>query len=154
MSALTIFNRRSPTTFRRDNSLFPEFDNLVNSIFDTPFIGFPAISGQRSAFRIDVSETEKGYEIAAELPGVAKNEITIDLNDEGVLTIAVRKDESKDESSGNYVHRERVTVSSARSIRLPMANKKGVKAKLDAGVLTVTVEKKAAEEKSVGIEIE
>jgi len=154
MSALTPFGRLNATLSRRDNSLFPEFDSLVNSIFDTPFIGFPALTQQRTGFRVDISETDSAYDISAELPGVSKEEINLDLNDDGILMISVKKDENKEDTNGNYVHRERVTYSSARSIRLPQADKKNVKAKLDAGVLTLSIAKKAAEEKVLKIEIE
>jgi HSP20 family protein len=126
------------------------FHNMLDDFFS---LNWPS---QRSlmndTFKVDVEETEQNYEITAELPGVAKEEIGLDLN-EGRLTISVKREENFDEEKRNYIHRERRMSSMSRSVYLSDANPEDISAKLDNGVLTVTVPKQEKTRRSRKIEI-
>ncbi|MDR1705982.1 MAG: Hsp20/alpha crystallin family protein, partial [Clostridiales bacterium] len=103
--------------------------------------------------KLDVRETDKQYIIEAELPGVSKEELVLDLNGE-LLTIAVNKRESVNDENGNYIHRERRSGSMSRSLRLVNCKRDGIKARLDGGILVVAVDKGERADISRRIEIE
>jgi HSP20 family protein len=95
-------------------------------------------------FPIDLVETAEGYELAAEVPGVSKEDIQISLQG-NVLTISVTK-RACEESEGESVHvRERVFGEFARSVSLPVGiDADNVTATWDNGVLTVRIPKVAS----------
>lgn len=115
-----------------------ELYNMLDDFFSSP-------SGREDAlkFKVDVTENEKGYKVEADLPGVKKDDLDIEMQDEK-LTIGVNYDEEKDESdeSKNYIHRERRHVSMQRTAYLKDADADGIEAKLEDGVLTIEVPKK------------
>jgi len=142
MAGLVPFNRRNSLA----NSGFEDFYYLMDDFF-TPR------SLERSTFKIDVQDEEKQYVIEAELPGVKKEELGLDL-DEGRLTISVNHEESVEDKQKNFLHRERRATSMSRAIYLADADIDGIKAKLDNGVLTVTVQKQDKSVASRKIDIE
>lgn len=126
-------------------------DNLFDVFFDD-FFDFSAPRKQAS-FKLDVKEDEKNFYIEADMPGIEKNDIKIKY-EKDYLLIGVEKKEEKEEETKNYLHRERSYSSMSRSVYLPNLDATKVKAKLENGVLNVTVEKKAVEKKDHFIEIE
>ena len=58
------------------------------------------------AFSVDIKDAGDSYEITAELPGVPKENITLDFND-GYLTIGVKQEAYQEEDGRNYLRRER-----------------------------------------------
>ena len=74
--------------------------------------------------------------------------------DEGKLQISVNKEENVEEKDKNYLHRERRCTSMHRSIHLAEASNEGIKAKLDNGVLSVTVPKKEKADTSTKVQVE
>jgi HSP20 family protein len=107
----------------------------------------------KDTFKIDVEETSEEFRIQAELPGVRKEEVGLELND-GKLTISVKKEENVEEEKKNYIHKERRSSSMVRNIYLGDAKAEGIKAKLEDGILTITVEKERKVNKAVPIEIQ
>jgi len=61
-----------------------------------------------------VQQNDNEYLIEAELPGVNKDEIGVDLND-GRLNISVKREENINEEKKNYIHRESRFASMSRS---------------------------------------
>ena len=129
---------------------FDDFYNMMEDFFNDPWFG-----GWRSreGFKLDIQRTDKEYLVEAELPGVRKDEISLDLR-EGTLTISVNREENKNEENRNYIHRERRVSSMSRSVYLCDVDPYCVTAKLENGVLKVTVPSKASAEKSRRIEIQ
>ncbi|NLU10728.1 MAG: Hsp20 family protein [Tepidanaerobacter acetatoxydans] len=148
MAGLVPFNRRTPDLL---SSTFDDFYNMLDDFFtdNWPF----RRSLAADTFKIDVLEDDKNYYIAAELPGVKKEEINVTI-DEGRLQISVNREENVEEEGKNYIHRERRHTSMQRNIFLADASDEGVVAKLENGVLNITVPKKEKPDKSVPIEIE
>jgi HSP20 family protein len=99
-------------------------------------------------------ENEREYCIEAELPGVTKEEINLQLKDDGRLTIAAEREENIQEDKKNYVHRERRYSSMQRTIYLRDAKTEGVKAKLQDGVLKIIVPKQETHNDTFHIEID
>ncbi|MBT9140979.1 MAG: 18 kDa heat shock protein [Dehalococcoidia bacterium] len=104
-------------------------------------------------FKIDVQENEKEYIVEAELPGIKKKDIDVSLND-GRLNIMVTKKEETDKKDKNYIHRERRLISMSRNVFLRDSDAKGIQAKLEEGLLIITVPKTEKIDNSVRIAIE
>jgi HSP20 family protein len=148
MAGLVPFNKR------RADILSTGFDDLTNMLDDFFAEGWPfKRSLAADTFKIDVQDNKTEYFIEAELPGTQKNDINISLND-GRLNIAVNKTETVEENDKNYIHRERRFSSMSRSILLADADAAGIKAKLDNGVLSITVPKKVKADNSIVIDID
>jgi len=90
----------------------------------------------------NVSETDKHLVVSAEIPGVDKNDVAVEVKD-GVLTVHGEKKEEKRSESEKFHRVERKFGSFSRSFRLPEgANpEKHVTAKFENGILEVLVEK-------------
>jgi HSP20 family protein len=91
--------------------------------------------------RVDVRESEKEFVIHAELPGLAKDQVNVEL-DKGVLTISgERKFEKKDEKE--QFHRiERSYGKFQRSFAVPEGlDPNNIQATFNDGVLEVTMPK-------------
>ena len=147
MTALIPFNRRLSAL----TTGFEDFYNMLDDFFaDGPGL---RKNLDRGTFKIDVEDTPDAFKIQAELPGVKKDEIGLEFND-GVLTISVNKEESVEEEKKNYLHRERRLTSMSRKIHLTEAGADGIKAKLEDGVLRVTLIKERKTNKAIPIEIE
>ena len=92
---------------------------------------------------VNVAETDKEFEITAELPGISDKDVDVTLA-KGVLTVKGEKREEKEDKDKNYYLAERSYGSFQRSFRLPEnADQKKIAAAVDKGVLTVTIPKKA-----------
>ena len=145
MAGLVPFNRKSAL-----NTGFSDFHDMLDDFFN---IGWPAQRNlMNDTFKMDVEETEKDYLITAELPGIAKEEIGLDLS-EGRLAISVRREESKNEEKRNFIHKERRVASMSRSVYLSDADPESITAKLENGVLCVTVPKQEKSRKARKIDI-
>ncbi len=96
---------------------------------------------------VDVAESEKGYEIKAELPGMDEKDIEVKVTD-GSLTIKGEKQEEKEEKEKDYYLQERRYGSFERSFELPESiDPDKIEASFKKGVLTVTLPKKAEAQK-------
>jgi len=87
------------------------------------------------------------------MPGISKDEI--DLNIDGdTLCISVNRTEETKNGGKNFIHRERRASSMSRRVRLSEAKLDDIKAKLEDGVLTVTIPKYVKADSSRKIDIE
>ena len=95
--------------------------------------------------RIDVRETENGYEISAEMPGVSKDDINVTLED-GVLTLEAEVHrEEKEEKEGRVIRQERRYGKYMRSFNLGQdVNEEEIDANFKDGVLTLKAPKREA----------
>ena len=97
-----------------------------------------------SAFRTDVLDTGDAFKLEFELPGFKKEDIKIDIEND-CLTISAERSYDKKDEKENYIKRERVYGSFARSFDVSGVNVDGIEAAYTDGVLNVTLPKKAAE---------
>lgn len=147
MSGLIPFNRNR-SMLRATG--FEDFYNMLDDFFSDMRPSRSLVSGN---FKVDVRENENEYILDAELPGVNKDEIKLDLND-GRFTISVQREENIDEKKENYLHRERRIGSMQRSIYLADIKNEGIVAKFENGILAVTIPKKSLPEKTQQIPIQ
>lgn len=126
---------------------------LRDSLFDNIF--FPYEHKENNMMKTDVKENENDYELQVEVPGVSKENISIDYEN-GYVTIAAKTNKSKDEKDkeGNYIRRERYSGSYSRSYYVGEVDRESIKAKLDNGILSIIVPKAKAEEQKKAIAIE
>lgn len=127
---------------------YDEFTDLMGQFFDRNLPLSKAFSG----IKVDVQETDKEYTVEADLPGIAKEEIRLDLVD-NYLLIDVEQKQETDQENKNYVRKERSYMSSRRSVYLPNPKKEGIDAKLENGVLVIHIPKETEPQKNSGIEI-
>jgi HSP20 family protein len=104
--------------------------------------------GWMAAPAVDVTETDKAYEIAAELPGMDEKNIEVKFAD-GVLTIKGEKQDEKEEKEKDYYLRERSFGSFQRTFQVPEGvDTDKIEASFKKGLLTITLPKTAEAEKA------
>jgi HSP20 family protein len=140
---------------------FYDAQSEINRLFDEMFGGMVRrSSGQQRAQAsewapaVDVLQREGDLVVRAELPGAKLEDVDITVHD-GVLTIAGKREEEREEERGGYLVRERRSGSFRRSMQMPEGvNEEGIRARFQDGVLEVTLEgaAQAREPKRVRIE--
>ncbi|TBE41349.1 Hsp20/alpha crystallin family protein (plasmid) [Rhizobium leguminosarum] len=134
------------------DSLRSEIDRVFSdfgspSIFDRAFSRMPA-AFSRGMLAVDLVESDKAFELSAELPGVDAKDLDVTLAD-GVLTIKGEKNEAKEEKENDYYLSERRYGSFHRSLELPRGvDSEKIEAKFSNGVLKVTLPKTPERQKN------
>ncbi|WP_440952886.1 Hsp20/alpha crystallin family protein [Methanococcoides sp. FTZ1] len=96
---------------------------------------------------MDIREEGDNVVVTADLPGVDKKDININVKD-NIIEISAECKKETEAEEGGYTQRERTYSRFSRSAVLPAnVTDEGAKAKLEDGVLTVTLPKSKAEEK-------
>ena len=118
--------------------------NSINPIFDSLFFNNKDYDAR--LMRTDIIEHDDDYVLNIELPDVDKKDIKVSLAD-SKLTVSVTKEENNDEK-GSYLLKERRYGSYSRSYYVGEDVKfKNISAKLNNGILTLTIQKTKEEEK-------
>ena len=114
-------------------------NRLFNNLFDTPTGS--AVASRRWIPAMDLVETPDAYVLRADLPGLAPEDVAIELENR-VLTISgERKAEQRGEDAG-WMRVERSFGAFRRTLTLPAGvDPEAINAAFDNGVLTVTVPK-------------
>jgi HSP20 family protein len=135
---------------------FAGFGNLRSVVDDLFEDGRSRTRRQASAARwypsVDVLESKDAYLIRAELPGMKKEEINVEVKD-GTLALSGERKSEQPAEGVEYRHMERVAAKFWRSFTLPETVKQdGIEATYKDGILEVRVPK-AEEAKPRQIEI-
>ncbi len=103
---------------------------------------------------VDIHETDDGYVVKADLPGMKKEDIQIDLKD-STLQIKGEKKFEEEASRDNYIRTERAYGTFVRSFSLPHNIDAGkIKASYKDGVLELALPKKEeAKPKQIKVEV-
>jgi len=127
--------------------------NLFDDWMDFPFRGFePSVERKLygghadHVMKTDLKETENGYELAVDLPGFKKDQISLQLEN-GYLTVSASKslEEEQKDKAGKIVHQERYAGSMQRSFYIGESlTEEDVKAKFEDGVLKLDFPKAEA----------
>jgi HSP20 family protein len=103
---------------------------------------------------IDIKEEENKLLITTDLPGINKEDIEINLK-EDMLEISAKTGKEKETEEEGYIRKEREHTHFYRAVRLPSSVKEeGSTAKIENGVLTITLPKMKLEEPAKKIQIE
>jgi HSP20 family protein len=142
----------------RDASLFSDFDNFFDR--DLPHLLDESNSDIMKSFRnfnslsnrvpIDIRDTGKTYQIIADIPGVAKQDAKVDIDDDRMLTITAERrsfKKSNEKEDDSFIRIERTQGVLKRTIKLPDdADNEKISASFENGVLTIEVHKKLSYE--------
>lgn len=102
---------------------------------------------------IDVTESDKSYEITAELPGMDEKNIEVNVISGGVTIKGEKKDEKEQKAKDRYVS-ERRYGSFERYLRLPDGVDAGkIEASFKNGILTVALPKTSEAQQPKNIEV-
>ena len=127
--------------FKGRNNLRKRGDDFFNSFIETFFDNdFMPMNIVGSSFKVDLVETQDSYKIEADLPGIQKEAINIDYND-NYLTISAKRDDTIEDKSENYVRRERHYGEFRRSFYVDNIDESRINAVFKDGVLKVTLPK-------------
>jgi len=126
------------------------YGGLLDDVFGDLAKGFwlkpiPMPGDGELKMRVDVREDEKSYTIKAEIPGVKKEDIQVDVNGNQVSIRAEVKQEKEEKKGEKLLHSERYYGLVSRSMQLPAEiDAQGAKADYKDGVLILTLPKKAS----------
>jgi HSP20 family protein len=120
-----------------------EFDSMLNRFFGGREAGDGGNGGMLAPYSVDVREDADHIYVDAELPGFKKDEIDVTLENQTLSITAERKNERNGNGNGGYLLRERRYTRFQRSFTLPpTVDEQTVNAKLNDGVLTITLNKR------------
>ena len=121
-----------------------EVDTLqgeVNQLFDNFFGGVANGRARRWVPAMDLVETEDALVLHADLPGLDRDDVTIEIKD-GVLNVSGERKSEHTEDADGYYRVERGFGSFSRSLTLPKGvDADRVTAEFDKGVLEVSIPK-------------
>ena len=141
--------RKTPDNFIK--SVNDEISSILNRNFDSLFPEFinDEDVAEKFAMPVELHEHEKDYCINAELPGVKKEDLDIDL-DKNHITINAKKNEEKEESDSHYKKSEFRYGEFSRTIYFPNEiDIEKTDAKLEHGILKITAPKIEAKKDSI-----
>ena len=124
------------------------FLEMAKKFFDNDFDYYPSVfETRRNSGLSNVSENEKEYTIEITAPGLKKDDIMIDIED-NVLRIASNIEDQKEESNDGYYRREFYKSSFQRNFNLPkLVDKENISATMSDGILSVSIPKIKEEER-------
>ncbi len=99
----------------------------------------------------DIIEKENNYILKVEVPGINKEDITIDYDDEN-LNIKIVKNDNCEEND-NYLRKEICYGEYSRKFYVGNINENEIEANYNNGILTISIPKKTQLENKKSIEI-
>jgi len=139
-----MFNNLVPFQNRRSRDIDTLFDRFLQDSL------MP--SSMAANIKVDIRETDTQYLLEAEVPGVSKEQIKVDY-DNNYLTIAVEQQEEINEEKGNYICRERRMGRTSRTFHVKDIDPDAIDATYESGILKVTLPKTPEAKRRTSIEI-
>ena len=131
------------STLIRYEPLVGQLDGLFNDFFRPAYA--TAQRDEPAPIRFDVRETPEAYVVSAELPGVKKEDISVEIEGSEVTLAAETKRATAAENGDKWLRTERYFGKAARRFALPQeVDEAKAVAKYDNGLLELTLPKKAA----------
>ena len=135
--------------FSRDEFLTPfdaVFDNVIQQAFPSFSQEFGLEFFEKNSYpKVDAIDYDDKITIEAEIPGLTKEEVSVDLEKE-ILTISGLKHSHSENTNTRYIRKELKRSSFKRSFKLgPNVNADKITADFTNGVLLITIPKKEAD---------
>ncbi|OGA12094.1 MAG: heat-shock protein Hsp20 [Betaproteobacteria bacterium RIFCSPLOWO2_02_64_14] len=123
---------------------FGDLDDMFKGFWMRP-VRFDVDMPQQLQIKLDVKSSDGAYTVAAELPGVKKEDIKIDIDGNRVTISAEVKKESEEKKGEEVIRSERYYGAISRTFTLDAdVDEAKADAKYADGVLKLTLPKKAA----------
>ncbi len=130
--------------YNPDNYRPTTFSSFVDRFFNDDFFGGKAMTSFSP--KVDIAETEKTFELQFHVPGMKKEEINIDVNDDRLTVSGERKMENEKKEK-NFHSVESYYGTFSRSFYLPdNVNVDKVEASYKDGILNIVIPKDAKKE--------
>lgn len=121
-------------------SSFGIWPSMIDRYVNQPFVSDSQF--MNATFKVNIEETEKTYLIEAEMPGIHKEEVVLNIDENDNLLISVKSQEKEANNERHYIYKERGIRAMSRRIGLVDAKLDEIRAKLENGILFITVPKK------------
>jgi HSP20 family protein len=116
------------------------FDELARGFWVKPL---PIPGGAELKMKLEVKEDDDAYKVQAEIPGVKKEDIQVEVDGDQVSIRAEVKQEKEEKKGEKVLHSERYYGMVSRSFTLPSeVDEKATEARYQDGVLELTLPKK------------
>lgn len=126
------------TPRRRNRDEVTEREDPFDALMSNFFSDFMDMAG--GGFRTDVKEKEDRYIIEAELPGLNREDINVELDNDRLIISAINEQTTEEEKE-NYIRRERRTGSYQRSFRIENIKEEEIEAEYKNGILYLDLPK-------------
>ena len=124
----------------RPASIFDDMDKMINNVFENDW-NFPVRSKTNWSPAVDVKESDNSFTLTADIPGLTKKEVKVNVTD-GILSISGERKFEDEKESGNYHYRERRYGSFSRTFNLPeTVNEEDISASFKNGILSIELPK-------------
>jgi HSP20 family protein len=145
----TVLSRLIEDESRLPTDVFSDFNDDVFSSLAASSLRLPR------RIDIDLTESPQGYEINADLPGVQKGDIKVEVTMSNILKVTVEKQSATNVEKSKAQYSERMRGFLSRSISLPEdADAKKLTATYKNGVLTLVIPKLATGNSASGFTVE
>ena len=125
-------------------NVFDDMDSMIHSFFNTDW-NFPVRDTRNWSPAVDVKETDNSFVLSADIPGLTKKDIKINVAS-GKLSISGERTYETDQEKDNYHYRERRFGSFDRSFNLPeTVDEDNISASFKNGILTIQLPKHEVE---------
>jgi HSP20 family protein len=125
----------------KPTNLFDQFDNEINRFFFNARSTDAANQAHDWTPAMDIREEDNRYVLEADIPGVAREDLDITLED-SVLTIKGERTVNNEENRESYRRKERIHGSFVRQFSLPdTVNTEAISAVITNGVLEIGIPK-------------
>lgn len=125
-----------------------QLTRLFDDAFDRFFGQVAVPTAESVASRspaLDVAESDRGYTVKLEMPGVAREDVKVSIDGRQVTVQAQGQHQEERKDGERVVYRERSVSSYARTFTLPLeVDQAEAGARLEHGVLTLTLPKRGA----------
>ena len=127
----------------RYEPLAGQLDNLFNDFFRPAFVWDNRTTAEVGRLRVDVKETGEAYQVDAEIPGVKREDIHVEIEGNEVSIAAEVKQEKEAKDGERVLRTERFYGKVERRFALPQEiDEAKANAKFENGVLALTLPKK------------
>ena len=123
-------------------NVFDDMDTMIHSFFNTDW-NFPVRDTRNWSPAVDVKETDNSFVLTADIPGLTKKDIKVNVAN-GKLSISGERSYETDQKNDNYHYRERRFGTFDRSFNLPeTVDEENISAAFKNGILIVALPKHA-----------